>query len=62
MAREMVPLYERVKSIVAEPQSMQRAHYIHAINILKRQRNAVILTRNYQVPENYHTVAVPTRV
>ena len=56
LAREMAPLYERVKSIVTPMEWMQYAPLIKSINELKAQRNAVILAHNYMTPEIFHCV------
>src|SRR5213594_2902508 len=57
IARITAPIYERLKRVIPEIEWPVHAPYIAAINELKRRRNAIILSHNYQTPEIFHGVA-----
>ena len=51
VAAATASLYARVKDVVPEVEWPLYAPFVHAINSLKRQRDAVVLAHNYMTPE-----------
>jgi len=51
------PIYEKLRDVIPEVEWPVHAPLIAAINELKRDRNAIVLAHNYQLPEIFYGVA-----